>query len=147
MGPLNAVAGRTVYLDANVVIYAVEDMPPHATKLKELFNRFDRGELHAVTSELTLAEVLVRPIRDQRPQARAAYERLLRQSAALTIAPVTRDVLTLAAELRAALPPLKLPDAIHVATSLLRGCTTVLTNDVRFETVPGLPVLLLSNLA
>ena len=146
MGSLTAIAGRTVYLDANIVIYAVEEIQPHAPKLKELFDRFDRGELHAVTSELTLAEALVKPIRDQLPQVRAAYDRLLRQSAALTIAPVTRDVLTLAAELRAAVPALKLPDAIHAATSLLRGCTTLLTNDARFETVPALPVLLLLNL-
>ena len=55
-------------------------------------------------------------------------------------------MLTLAAELRAALPALKLPDAIHAATSLLHSCTTLLTNDARFEAVPALPVLLLSNL-
>ncbi|HSZ59707.1 MAG TPA: hypothetical protein VK797_28950 [Tepidisphaeraceae bacterium] len=64
MGSINAIAGTKVYLDANVFIYAVEGFAGVGAKLTTLFQRFDRGELQAVTSELTLAEVLVKPLRD-----------------------------------------------------------------------------------
>lgn len=145
MGMLNAIAGSRVYLDANVVIYAIEGFAPTAAALQALFARFDRGELHAITSELTLAETLVKPIRDSNPSARDAYERLLRSSAALTVAPVTRDVLIRAAVIRAS-STLKLPDASHAATALAAACTTFLTNDQGFAAVAALPVLPLSRL-
>jgi predicted nucleic acid-binding protein len=145
MGALNALAGSTVYLDANLFIYAIEGLPPFAAKLVPLFQRFDRGELHAVTSELTLAEVLVKPRRDQNTVLCDQYERMLRSSKSLTIAPVSRAVLIAAASIRAS-SSLKLPDAIHGATSLAQGCTTYLTNDQQFKTVTELPVLMLQDL-
>ena len=64
MGTLNAIVPPKIYLDANIFIYALEDASGVGVKLRTLFPRFDSGELHAVTSELTLAEVLVKPIRD-----------------------------------------------------------------------------------
>jgi predicted nucleic acid-binding protein len=39
---------------------------------------------------------------------------------------------------------LKLPDAIHAATALSSQCTTFLTNDQRFQSVPGFQTVLLS---
>jgi predicted nucleic acid-binding protein len=145
MGSLNALAGNTIYLDANLFIYAIEGLPPFAAKLVSLFQRFDRGELHAVTSELTLAEVLVKPRRDQNNALCDQYERMLRPSKSLTIAPVTRAVLIAAAAIRAN-SSLKLPDAIHAATALTQSCTTYLTNDQQFKAVAELPVLMLQDL-
>jgi predicted nucleic acid-binding protein len=101
--------------------------------------------MQAVTSELTLAEVLVKPIRDGNSTARDTYDRMLRTKPFLSVLPINRDILVDAAGLRAA-TSLKLPDAIHAATALLRGCTTFLTNDAGFEPVPALPVFLVSKL-
>src|SRR4051794_4291710 len=117
MGSLNAVAGDTVYIDANLFIYAMEGVPTVAAKLSGLFQRFDRGELRAVTSELTLAEVLVKPLRDNRADLRDKYERMMRTSPALTVVPISRDILIASATLRAT-SALKLPDAIHAATAI-----------------------------
>lgn len=128
MGSITSLVGDVIYLDANLFIYALEGLPPFATKLAALFQRFDRGELRAVTSELTLAGVLVKPIRDNNATLRDQYDRLLRTSHALTVLPITRDVLVAAATLRAS-SSLKLPDAIHAATSIAANCTTHLTND------------------
>jgi predicted nucleic acid-binding protein len=145
MGSLTALTGDVIYLDANIFIYALEGLPPFAAQLAALFQRFDRGELRAVTSELTLAEVLVKPVRDNNPVVRAQYDQLLRTSPALTVAPITRDLLVAAATLRAT-STLKLPDAIHAATALGLGCTTFLTNDRRFTAIQSLPALLASHL-
>jgi predicted nucleic acid-binding protein len=57
-------SGSRVYLDTNVWIYALEGYEAFATSLAALFTRIDSGDLAAVTSELTLAEVLVKPIAD-----------------------------------------------------------------------------------
>ena len=146
MGSLNGIAGPTVYLDANVLIYAVENVPIFGDKLRAVFQQIDAGTLQGTTSELSLAETLVRPLRDGDRRTASEYEQLLAAGGRLIVIPVSRVVLVEAAGLRAAQPSLKLPDAIHAATALLHGCTTFLTNDARFETIPQLPVLLLSRM-
>jgi predicted nucleic acid-binding protein len=70
---------------------------------------------------------------------------VLRSSSTLQVVPITREVLVTAARLRAE-QGLKLPDAIHAATAQLTNCQQFLTNDTRFKNLPGLPVLLLSQL-
>ena len=54
---------------------------------------------------------------------------------------MSRGVLRASARLRAMHRSLKLPDAIHGATSLLVGCDTFLSHDGRFRGVPDLRVL------
>jgi predicted nucleic acid-binding protein len=151
MGPLSVAAltditGTRLYLDTNVIIYAAEGTAALPASLKGALLRVDAGQLSAVTSELTLAEVLVKPLRDQDAAMIQRYESRLTSGPSLTVAPVSRGILARAAELRAGQTSLKLPDAIHAATALLHGCTTFLTNDARFETVGPLPVLLLSRM-
>ena len=53
--------GTRVYLDANVWIYALEGYAEFVASVTALFARIDAGELIALTSELRLAEVLVKP--------------------------------------------------------------------------------------
>jgi predicted nucleic acid-binding protein len=144
MGKLTAISGSTLYLDANLLIYAMEDLGEYGKKMRGLFARIDSGELRGVTSELSLAEVLVKPIRDGAESIRKQYETMLAVSGPLTVAPVARAALVRAAELRAA-SSLRLPDALHAATSELLGCTTFVTNDLAFLTLPSLPVLLLND--
>lgn len=62
----------------------------------------------------------------------------------LEVVPVSRDVLIEAARLRA-VANLRLPDAIHGATATLTGCETFLTNDRRLLAIPGIDVVVLSD--
>jgi predicted nucleic acid-binding protein len=50
--------GVLTYLDANVLIYAMEQVPGF-TVAGDILRAIDRGEIHALTSDLTLAEALV----------------------------------------------------------------------------------------
>lgn len=144
MGLIDALGGRRVYLDANVFVYAVEEAAPFADALRLLFDAVRRGAVRAITSELTLAETLVVPIREGDRDRQRAFARAIRQRGGLAVMPVTRAVLVEAARLRAALPALKLPDAIHAATARLSGCGVLLTNDTGFGAVPGVEVVRLS---
>jgi predicted nucleic acid-binding protein len=145
MGALNQITGDSIYIDANTLIYQVEGLSVFAGVLDPLFDRIDRGEIVAVTSELTLAEVLVKPIREGNVRIRTAYETAFSELSALQVVPVSRHVLQEAARLRAGCG-LKLPDAIHAATAMVSSCTTFLTNDARFLSVGELPVALLSRM-
>lgn len=61
----------------------------------------DHGELAVATSELTGAEVLVKPRRDKNQALEATYLRFLQRSRALQALPITLEILLAAADLRA----------------------------------------------
>jgi len=145
MGILDAIQGNRVYLDANIWIYALEGYPAFIQDLTQLFQSIDKGDLSAVTSELSLAEALVKPLQNQDLVQQAIYKEFIRSSQQLSVIPVSCDILIEAARLRASVN-IKLPDAIHAATALLIQCSTFLTNDQRFQVVPNLPVVLLSQI-
>ncbi|MDY6786407.1 MAG: type II toxin-antitoxin system VapC family toxin [Cyanobacteriota bacterium] len=147
MGILNALRGTRIYLDTNIWIYALEGYQPFIANLTQLFQAIDDGALTAVTSELSLAEALVKPMQNQNIPQQEAYKQILSSSTHLLVAPVSRDLLINAAQLRASTITLKLPDAIHAATAQLHQCTTFLTNDQRFRSVPSLQVILLSQIS
>ena len=134
MGTLAGFIGtRSIYLDTNIFIYALEGSD-FANRLTELFDLIDRYELEAVTSELSIAETLVKPIRDANTALQAAFEYRLESAGGLLVVPIDRSVLVRAATLRAQTPKLKLPDAIHLATALDAKCHAILSNDDRLNT-------------
>jgi predicted nucleic acid-binding protein len=144
MGVVDRLAGRRTYLDANIFIYAAEGYPPFLTELTQLFTAINDGRLPAVTSELTLAEVLVKPVQAKDQRAIELYEELISAHGALAVQPVSRAVLAESAGIRAN-SRLRLPDAVHVATSLLARCDLFLTNDNRIPSNLGIEILPLSD--
>jgi predicted nucleic acid-binding protein len=147
MGTLRqALHGQRVYLDANIFIYALEGVAPWAVPLHEVFAGLEAGEMTAVTSNLSLAECLVRPFSLERDDLVQLYRMALTQRAHLDMAPIHSEVLVSAARLRAQLG-FKLPDAIHTATALTQGCTALLTNDAGFRRAPDIKLFLLSEWA
>ena len=131
-----------VYIDANPFIYFIEGEASLAVAIRELFAMFAARPGLAVTSELTLAEVL--------PKAavpfRRAYLDLIIWSGASELRPVTRSVLVeTAAYRRASLvrnadgsqSMVKLPDAIHAVTVIQGGCRRILSNDAGLRLPEG----------
>jgi predicted nucleic acid-binding protein len=139
LGPIRARLGPKVYLDANFFIYALEAVAPWARVAGAVLTSLDGGGLAAVTSELSLAECLVKPLELGRRDIAGAYLELLKDHRFLSVIPVTREVLIEAARLRG-LSRIKLPDAIHAATALQKGCSSLLTNDDRLR-IEGVDVV------
>lgn len=142
---LKSFFGQRIYLDTNIFIYAYEAHPPFLEVLRALFEAIERGEIRAVTSELTLAEALVRPIQNRNRAAQRAYQFAIQNSANLVVHPLSRSILLEAARLRA-VSGLALPDAIHAATARAARCQFVLTNDAGFAATLGINLVLLSSL-
>jgi predicted nucleic acid-binding protein len=129
---LMALPGR-LYLDANILIHLLEGNDALASALAALFVRAWRRNLLLVTSELTLAEVLVVPIRERRSRMIKRYDDLLRSNVHFEVSLVDRSVLHSAASLRASYRSLKLPDAVHLGTALKAGCSHFLTADLKLN--------------
>jgi predicted nucleic acid-binding protein len=134
MGLLDLIRGDRVYLDANIWIYALEGVSDYSQSLAALFEAVDAELLKLITSELSLAEILVRPIKEGNVLEQETYTEAIASTDGLTAVPIDRSILMQAAKIRAR-TKLKLPDAIHAATATSNGCTTFLTNDKQFRTV------------
>ncbi len=143
MGLLSAIQGNQVYLDTNIWIYALEGYPAFIQELTMLFQAIDQGILTAVTSELSLAEVLVKPLQTQNSGLESTYKHAISSAPHLLVIPVQRDILIQAAVVRAT-TSLKLPDAIHAATAFSAQCSTFLTNDQHFQVLTSMSVTFLS---
>lgn len=143
MGGLALPEEGIVYLDANSIIYSVERIEPYRSVLQPLWEAAKAGRIKIATSDLTLLEVLVVPLRTGNRILEAGFRALLQHSSDVQLIAITHEVLTHAASLRANMN-IKTPDAIHAATALLAGCVLFVTNDGAFRRVPGLPVTLLS---
>lgn len=104
----------------------------------------DKGEIELFTSELSLLETLVYPIRENDSQLVHSYEQILTRSD-IHLIPVTYDILYSAAQIRAKLN-LRTPDAIHAATSIAAACDNLLTNDNGFRRITTANVVVLNEL-
>ena len=126
-----------VYLDANVLIGIVQALPDLSDRQLALLGDLDEGRLRAMTSELSLSEVLVGPLQQGDATTFDAFIALLSGDGAIAVMPVSRDVLIAAARHRAT-SRMKLPDAIHVATADVAGCAGFVSADRGVRLPPGM---------
>lgn len=128
MTGIKGLTGDRVYLDANVLIYFVEEHPTFAPFVRELFQAIEDGAISAISSELTLAEVLVKPLADNNSRIAGVYRTILSGAGPIQVATVDRAVLLESASVRAKFGG-KMFDAIHVATAMLSTCDVFLSED------------------
>lgn len=146
MGILDKIAGRRTYLDVNVFIYALEAHSRYLGLVTEIFEAIDHGQLTAVTSELSLAEALVKPCIDKRDDLQAIYKSAIAPAPHLDVPSVSREILIESAKVRAQ-SKLRLPDAIHLATARMAGCQVFLTNDLGVRTADAIEIVHLADFA
>ena len=137
MGTLTVPTSGHIYLDTNCFIYSIERIAPYYQLLDALWRDIHSQGLTVITSELTLLETLVGPLRTGNQTLEGLFRTVLLTSPDVRLVPITLEVLDLAAHLRAT-AGLKTPDAIHAATALETGATLCVTNDAAFRRVPGL---------
>lgn len=145
---MNVVERPRIYLDTNVFIDAFEG-PDEVSKVVRplLFELHDHPGT-AVTSELTLAEILVRPERDHHTHLKRIYLDLLIWSKTIDLRPVSRQILLESPRYRAIAHPSKpgpeenkrnfLPDSIHVVTAISAACEFFVARDTRIRLPQGM---------
>jgi predicted nucleic acid-binding protein len=145
VGLIEAVGGRSTYLDSNILIYNLERDSGFVDEIRMFLQWAELQALVITTSELTLAEMLIGPLKKKNREAADKIRDYVRSRPPLfAVLPINRAILEQAAVLRAE-TSLKLPDAIHASTALANSCEVFLTNDGRIKSIPGLQVLQLSD--
>ncbi|RST86830.1 PIN domain-containing protein [Aquibium carbonis] len=123
---------KRLYLDANILILLGEGKDERASLLTELaVGQETSSTPFLCTSELTLAELLVKPYREQDDRLIQQYESWMTPGGFMEIGPVHSSALRYAAVLRSQYGSIKLPDAIHLSTAIGFGCSHFLSGDTR----------------
>lgn len=131
-----------VYIDTSIFIYFIEGHSRYFDVCDEIFGYLEKGRIEAVTSTLTLLEILVQPYKQKNDELVLKFYSLFTTYPHLTWQPVTLPVSDLAAKLRAE-HNLKTPDAIHAASALSSGAASVFCNDQVFRRVKDINCVLL----
>ncbi|WP_274627296.1 type II toxin-antitoxin system VapC family toxin [Arvimicrobium flavum] len=134
-----------IYFDTNVIIAIVEGATPLSGGQSELLESIDARRVQAVTSELTIAECLVKPFAERDANAVEMFLSFLDGRPSLPTIPIDRTLLLEAARLRAD-TKLKLADAIHVATAVQARCSAFMTDDRRVKPIGEMGVVSWSSL-
>lgn len=144
MGLIDTLQGSKVCIDTAPFIYFIEKHEKYLPVLKPLFTEMSSGNIEAITSTITLLEVLVHPFRTGNKSLAEKYREILLYSEGLTTFEVLNDISEKAAELRAEYA-IKTPDAIQIATAIIQGASNFLTNDPVLKKVDSVKVLILDD--
>jgi predicted nucleic acid-binding protein len=126
-----------IFWDSNLFIYLLEEYGLLSERVIHLRkSMLHRGD-ELVTSTVTLGEVLVHPIRNNRPDIASAYEQEISQGARLI--PFDVDAARIFATIRCD-RTIKAPDAIQLACAAQARCDLFITNDDRLsgKIIPGI---------
>ena len=135
---------RSVYLDTNVFIAAFETSGSQSDAAWAILDAVTDGRIKACTSELTLAELLPKPMALRSEVIVELYTELLKSSDTLAVIEVSRAIVLASARIRAKQPAIKLPDAIHIATALQAHCAVLVSDDRRMRGFTAIHVVDLS---
>jgi predicted nucleic acid-binding protein len=136
---------RKIGLDTSVFIFQVEENPKYLELVNPIFVWLEVARARAVTSTITMLELLVQPYRLADMDRVNKFYALLSTYPHLEWSAPTLEIADLAARLRAE-HNLKTPDALQVATALAGQATGFISNDPVFQRVAGLEVVILDKL-
>jgi predicted nucleic acid-binding protein len=136
---------RRVALDTSVFIYHIQTNPKYLALTDFLFTWLEKSRGSAITSNVTMTEVLVQPIRAGDEKLVGEFFALLTRYPNLEWVPVSMQIAALAARYRAA-HSLRTPDALQAATSVYSSVSALVTNDPVFKRISELHVLVLDDL-
>lgn len=124
--------GARHYLDSNTLIAIFEASSGLTVGQIRFVAGIEAGLVSAVSSDIALAECLVKPMADRDEIGIVDWLDFLLDRPTLPLVAIDRSTFIEAARLRAA-SRVKLPDAIHLAAAEAARCDVFLSNDTRLE--------------
>jgi len=144
LGLVDEIRGQRICIDTAPMIYFIEEHAKYREIIRPVFIEIDSGNIEAITSTITLLEVLVHPLRTGNEALAEKYREILLSSESLTTFEIFHEVSEMASRLRAKYS-MKTPDAIQIAVGTLYGATKFLTNDPDLRRVSEIKILLLDD--
>jgi uncharacterized protein len=136
---------RRIALDTSVFIYQLEANSRYVALTDPVFTWLERREHSAVTSTITMTELLAPAYRAGGEQQVDVFYALLTKYPNLDWIAPSLAIADIAARIRAT-HRLRTPDALQAATAVHARATGLITNDAVFERVEGVESLVLEQL-
>lgn len=136
---------KRLYVEAAPLVYYVEENPTYAERMDAVVAFIENTPIEAISSVITLTEVLTHPMRIGQTSLEQEYRDILLHSNSFRLLQVTAAIAENAAQLRARYN-LRTPDALHTATAIDARCDAFLTNDLGLKRVQEIDILLLDEL-
>jgi len=135
---------KKVGIDSMCFIYHFEGNKAYGEIVKYLFSQLQKNKLTAVTSTLTLAEILsFEKLQEDRVLFEETKTRL-RQTPNLEIISVDAVISEIAAILKYKYS-IALPDAIQIATGVVSGQEAIITNDRGLQKIKEIKMIILND--
>ncbi len=144
MGLVDEIRGSRICIDTAPFIYFIEKDPRYLDVLRPVFAEIDAGKIDALTSTITLLEVLVLPFKMKNEPLAEKYREILLYAEGLTTFEISHEVSELSSKLRAKYL-IRTPDAIQIAVGIIYGADTFLTNDSGLKKVKDIKVMILED--
>jgi len=136
---------QRLYTETAPLIYYVEENPTYVAKMNAIIEAIEDRPIEAVSSVITLTEVLTYPLKLGNTRLEREYRDILLHSVGFRLLTITAQIAESAAALRARYN-LRTPDALHVAAGIDARCDAFLTNDTGIKRVTEIAVLVLDEL-
>ena len=133
---------RCIALDTSVFIYQLEANARYVALTDHIFSWLEQPGRRAITSTITMTELLVQPYRDSREQLVNEFYALLSTYPNLEWAAPDLETADIAARIRAT-HRLRTPDALQAAAALRARATGLVTNDPVFRRIDQFETLVL----
>jgi predicted nucleic acid-binding protein len=144
LGLVDEVRGQRICIDTAPFIYFIEEHRNYREIIRPIFVEIDAGNIEAITSTITLLEVLVHPLRVGNETLAGKYREILLFSEGLTTVEILHEISEIASRLRAKYS-IRTPDAIQIAVGILYHASFFLTNDPNLRKVSEIKVLVLDD--
>lgn len=142
MGLIDELKGHRICIDTAPIIYYIEKNNKYISLVKPIFLGIDSKEIDAITSTVTLLEVLVHPLKISNDELAKQYREILLYSGGLTTYEIDHQISEKAAQLRGKYS-IKTPDALQISVGILYGAEKFLTNDPDLKKVTEIKILIL----
>lgn len=136
---------RRIALDTSPFIYQLEENLRYVALVDPIFRWIDQPGHAALSSTITMTELLVQPYRDGDQDRVNQFYSLLTSYPQLEWVAPDLEIADMAALLRAR-HRMRMPDALQAATAITQQVTGFITNDAVFKRVPSFQTLVLDDL-
>jgi len=144
MGLVDQLRGLRICIDTAPFIYFIEKNFKYFGLLRPFFAEINVGKIDALTSTITLLEVLVLPFKTKNEFLAEKYRDILLYSEGLTTFEIFHEVSELSSKLRAKYL-IRTPDAIQIAVGIIYGADAFLTNDSSLKKVNDIRIVILED--
>ena len=129
-----ALSGKRVLVDSNVIIYLTDAIKPYEELSRYLFQMIEKGDIYALFSIVSVAEVMLGPLKKGLVQNAMDVKTYLLNFPNSSCQDITGEVLDqIGKDQRVKWPRLRTVDALIIASGLVNNVDRIVSNDVHFQ--------------